>query len=111
MVFGEALPIMMDSNPAVATTENSFICLQYIKRVTLEALHCVRIRCICEPTAPKAFFCIQRGITMEPQGMMMVQLESSLGMESGLVDPSPETHTLEGLYITRILFETAGKYS
>jgi hypothetical protein len=48
---------------------------------------------------------------MEPQGVVMARLESPLGVESGLVEPSLETHAPEGLYIARILFETTGRYS
>jgi hypothetical protein len=35
--------------------------------------------------------------------VMMAQLESLLGIENGLVEPSPEAHVPEGLYIARIL--------
>jgi hypothetical protein len=38
-------------------------------------------------------------------GIIMATLESPLGVENGLVEPSPQAHLLEGIYIARTLVE------
>jgi hypothetical protein len=42
-------------------------------------------------------------IRAQCEGMVMAELESPLGVENGLVEPSPEAHPPEGLYVARNL--------
>jgi hypothetical protein len=37
------------------------------------------------------------------EGIVMARLESPLGVENGLVEPSPQAHPPEGIYIARTL--------
>jgi hypothetical protein len=42
-------------------------------------------------------------IPAQCEGVVMAQFESPLRVEDGLIEPNPEAHALEGLYIARTL--------
>jgi hypothetical protein len=39
----------------------------------------------------------------QSEGIVMARMENPLGVENGLVEPNPQAHPLEGIYITRTL--------
>jgi hypothetical protein len=44
-------------------------------------------------------------IPAQCKAVVMARLESPFGVENGLVEPSPEAHPSEGLYIARTLVQ------
>jgi hypothetical protein len=47
-------------------------------------------------------------IPAQCEGVVMVQLESPLGVENGLVEPSPEAHPPEGLHSQDLCWRLPG---
>jgi hypothetical protein len=115
-----------DDDTGMAPTENLGICRHYHESVNFEAEYPMNIRRICKHRAPNAASCSGRIISMKPQGgarssslgvanderipiqyqgVVMVRLNSRLGVEntSSLVEPSPKADAPERSYIARTL--------
>jgi hypothetical protein len=56
-----------------------------------------------EPQPSRLVVADDQVIPAQCERVVMAKLESPLGLENGLVEPSPEAHVLEGLYMARTL--------